>query len=47
MDERCSMVMIGFCLYRILLFKEQTDDANINPKFLFIGSRSRSTKRLA
>jgi hypothetical protein len=47
MDERCSTVMISFCLYGILLFKEQTDDANINPKFLFVGSRSRSTKRLA
>jgi hypothetical protein len=36
--------MIGFCLYGILLFKEQADDANIHPKFLFVRTRSRSTR---
>lgn len=47
MDERGSTVMICFCLYGILFLKEQTDDANINPKLFFVGARSRSIRRLA
>jgi hypothetical protein len=48
MDERCSTVMIGFCLHGIFFLKEQTDDANIDFKFLFVGaSKSRSIRRFA
>jgi hypothetical protein len=35
-DEGGGTVMIGFCLYRILLFKEKADDANIYTKFLLV-----------
>jgi hypothetical protein len=35
-DEGGGTVMIGFCLYGILLFKEKADDANIYPKLLFV-----------
>jgi hypothetical protein len=35
-DEGGGTVVIGLCLHGILLFKEQADDANIYPKFLFV-----------
>jgi hypothetical protein len=46
MDDRGSTVKKGLCLYGIFLFKEQADDANIDPKFL-VGARNRSIRRLA
>jgi hypothetical protein len=36
MDKRGSAVVIRFRLYGVFLLEEQTNNANINSKFLFV-----------
>jgi hypothetical protein len=45
MNERSGAVVVRFRLHGILLFEKQTDDADINLEFLFVGAVSTSSVR--